>query len=109
MVSGSGTGTAELLWLAPSVVGNEEYAVVLDEGLLELVLTGHNLPVMTAKQRLALPLLADQLSCERCGQSDEHRARRRSTYRSDGCAFQDSVPPEQGGSADDRGISRFSR
>lgn len=32
------TWTAKLLWLAPSVVGNEECAVVLDEGLLELVL-----------------------------------------------------------------------
>jgi hypothetical protein len=32
------TGTAELLGLAPPVVGNEECAVVLDEGLLELVL-----------------------------------------------------------------------
>jgi hypothetical protein len=32
------TGTAELLGLAPSVVGNEQCAVVLDESLLELVL-----------------------------------------------------------------------
>jgi hypothetical protein len=32
------TGTAELLRLAPSVVGDEQCAVVLDEGLLELVL-----------------------------------------------------------------------
>jgi hypothetical protein len=32
------TRTAELLGLAPPVVGNEEGAVVLDEGLLELVL-----------------------------------------------------------------------
>jgi hypothetical protein len=32
------TRTAELLWLAPPVVGNEQCAVVLDEGLLELVL-----------------------------------------------------------------------
>jgi hypothetical protein len=32
------TWTAELLGLAPPVVGNEQCAVVLDEGLLELVL-----------------------------------------------------------------------
>ena len=32
------TGTAELLGLAPPVVGNEQCAVVLDERLLELVL-----------------------------------------------------------------------
>jgi hypothetical protein len=32
------TGTAELLGLAPSVVGDEQCAVVLHEGLLELVL-----------------------------------------------------------------------
>jgi hypothetical protein len=32
------TGTTELLGLAPSVVGNEQCAVVLDESLLELVL-----------------------------------------------------------------------
>lgn len=33
-----GTGTAELLGLAPAVVGDEEGAVELDEGLLEEVL-----------------------------------------------------------------------
>lgn len=38
LVPGTGTGTTELLGLAPPVVGNEECAVVLDEGLLELVL-----------------------------------------------------------------------
>ena len=38
LVAGAGTLTAELLGLAPPVVGDEEYAVVLDEGLLELVL-----------------------------------------------------------------------
>jgi len=38
LVAGAGTGTAELLGLAPPVVGDEECAVVLDEGLLELVL-----------------------------------------------------------------------
>lgn len=38
LVSGSGTGTSELLGLAPSVVGNEECSVVLHEGLLQLVL-----------------------------------------------------------------------
>jgi hypothetical protein len=38
LVPGAGTLTTELLGLAPSVVGNEECAVVLDEGLLELVL-----------------------------------------------------------------------
>jgi hypothetical protein len=32
------TGTAELLGLAPPVIGDEQCAVVLDEGLLELVL-----------------------------------------------------------------------
>jgi hypothetical protein len=32
------TGTTELLGLAPSVIGDEQCAVVLDEGLLELVL-----------------------------------------------------------------------
>lgn len=38
LVSGTGTRTAELLGLAPTVVGNEEGTVVLDEGLLEQVL-----------------------------------------------------------------------
>ena len=38
LVPGAGTGTSELLGLAPPVVGDEECAVVLDEGLLELVL-----------------------------------------------------------------------
>jgi hypothetical protein len=38
LVPGAGTGTTELLRLAPPVVGDEECAVVLDEGLLELVL-----------------------------------------------------------------------
>lgn len=38
LVTGAGTGTAELLGLAPPVVGDEECAVVLDESLLELVL-----------------------------------------------------------------------
>ena len=38
LVSRSGTWTAKLLRLAPSVVCNEERTVVLDEGLLELVL-----------------------------------------------------------------------
>lgn len=38
LVAGAGTGTAELLGLAPPVIGDEECAVVLDEGLLELVL-----------------------------------------------------------------------
>lgn len=38
LVPGTGTWTAELLWLAPPVVGNEEGSVVGNEGLLELVL-----------------------------------------------------------------------
>lgn len=38
LVSGPGTWTAELLWLASSVVGDEESAVVGDKSLLELVL-----------------------------------------------------------------------
>lgn len=38
LVPGAGTWTSELLGLAPPVVGDEECAVVLDEGLLELVL-----------------------------------------------------------------------
>jgi hypothetical protein len=38
LVPGAGTGTTELLGLAPPVVGDEECAVVLDESLLELVL-----------------------------------------------------------------------
>jgi hypothetical protein len=38
LVPGAGTGTTEFLGLAPPVVGNEECAVVLNEGLLELVL-----------------------------------------------------------------------
>jgi hypothetical protein len=38
LVAGAGTGTAELLGLAAAVVGDEEGAVVGDEGLLELVL-----------------------------------------------------------------------
>jgi hypothetical protein len=38
LVPGASTGTAELLRLAPPVVGDEKCAVVLDEGLLELVL-----------------------------------------------------------------------
>lgn len=38
LVSGARTWTAELLWLAPSVVGNEEGTVVGDECLLQLVL-----------------------------------------------------------------------
>jgi len=38
LVTGAGTGTAELLGLHAPVVGNEEGAVVGDEGLLELVL-----------------------------------------------------------------------
>jgi hypothetical protein len=36
--SGARTVTTEFLWLTPSVVGNEEGTVVLDEGLLQLVL-----------------------------------------------------------------------
>lgn len=38
LVPRAGAGTAELLGLAPPVVGDEEGAVVLDERLLELVL-----------------------------------------------------------------------
>jgi len=38
LVPGARTWTAELLGLAPPVVGNEQCAVVLDESLLELVL-----------------------------------------------------------------------
>ena len=38
LVTGAGTGTAEFLGLHAPVVGNEEGAVVGDEGLLELVL-----------------------------------------------------------------------
>lgn len=38
LVSGARTWTAELLWLAPSVVGDEEGTVVGDECLLQLVL-----------------------------------------------------------------------
>ena len=38
LVPGTRTGTAELLGLHAPVVGNEEGAVVGDEGLLELVL-----------------------------------------------------------------------
>jgi len=38
LVTGAGTGTAELLGLHAPVVGHEEGAVVGDEGLLELVL-----------------------------------------------------------------------
>lgn len=38
LVSGTGTGTAKLLGLASTVVGNEECPVVLHQGLLELVL-----------------------------------------------------------------------
>lgn len=38
LVPGAGTWTTKLLGLAPPVVGNEQCAVVLDEGLLELVL-----------------------------------------------------------------------
>lgn len=38
LVPGASTWTTELLGLAPPVVGNEQCAVVLNEGLLELVL-----------------------------------------------------------------------
>jgi hypothetical protein len=38
LVPGPGAGTTELLGLAPAVVGDEEGAVELDEGLLEEVL-----------------------------------------------------------------------
>ena len=38
LVTGAGTGTAELLGLHAPVVGDEEGAVVGDEGLLKLVL-----------------------------------------------------------------------
>jgi hypothetical protein len=38
LVPGTRTWTAELLGLAPPVVGDEQCAVVLDESLLELVL-----------------------------------------------------------------------
>lgn len=38
LVTGTSTGTAELLGLAASVIGDEEGTVVADEGLLELVL-----------------------------------------------------------------------
>lgn len=38
LVARTGTGTAELLGLHPPVVGDEEGAVVGDEGLLKLVL-----------------------------------------------------------------------
>jgi hypothetical protein len=38
LVARASTWTAELLGLAPSVIGDEQCAVVLDEGLLKLVL-----------------------------------------------------------------------
>ena len=38
LVSGSGTWTTELLWLALSAVGNQQGSVVLDKGALQLVL-----------------------------------------------------------------------
>lgn len=38
LVTGAGTATTELLGLGPTVIGDQESAVVLDEGLLELVL-----------------------------------------------------------------------
>lgn len=38
LVTSTGTWTTELLWLAPSVVGDEKGAVVGDQGLLQLVL-----------------------------------------------------------------------
>lgn len=38
LVSGAGTGTTEDLWLAASVIGDEESSVILDKGLLQLVL-----------------------------------------------------------------------
>jgi len=38
LVAGTGTGSAELLGLASSVVSNEKGAVVCDKGLLQLVL-----------------------------------------------------------------------
>lgn len=38
LVTGAGTATTELLGLGATVVGDQEGAVVLDEGLLELVL-----------------------------------------------------------------------
>ena len=38
LVTGAGTATTELLGLGPTVVGDQQGAVVLDEGLLELVL-----------------------------------------------------------------------
>lgn len=38
LVAGSGTGTAELLGLAATVVGDKQGSVELDEGLLEEVL-----------------------------------------------------------------------
>jgi hypothetical protein len=38
LVSRARTWTAELLWLASSVVGNQERSVVLDKCLLQLVL-----------------------------------------------------------------------
>lgn len=38
LVAGAGTATTELLGLGPTVVGDQQGAVVLDEGLLELVL-----------------------------------------------------------------------
>lgn len=38
LVTGAGTATTELLGLGPTVISDQEGAVVLDEGLLELVL-----------------------------------------------------------------------
>lgn len=38
LVTGTGTWTTKLLWLATSVVGNEQSTVVRDESLLQLVL-----------------------------------------------------------------------
>ena len=38
LVTGTGTWTTELLWLAASVVGNEKSTVVCNESLLQLVL-----------------------------------------------------------------------
>lgn len=38
LVTGTGTWTTKLLWLATSVVGNEQSTVVSDESLLQLVL-----------------------------------------------------------------------
>lgn len=67
LVTGAGTGTAELLGLHAPVVGNEEGAVVGDEGLLELVLAVLVDVLLVVGNLYAEAVVSACFGCVECG------------------------------------------